>query len=182
MSHSGTALIDPYLIFEKISLAPGMRVADLGCGRTGHFVFPASRVVGDTGVVYAVEIVKNILESIKSRARSEGYGNVQAIWSDIECVGKTPVPSGSIHASFLVNVLFLVTDKRSALSEAARLVAPGGYVVVVDWARHLGLLGPKPEQMVSPEMITNLAESLSLDLMTEFAPGEYHYCLIFKKK
>ena len=70
MSHSGTALIDPYKIFEKISLGHGMRVADLGCGRTGHFIFPTARVVGESGVVYAVDIMKDILESIKSRVRT----------------------------------------------------------------------------------------------------------------
>src|SRR3990167_10080103 len=108
MTHAGSALLDPHAVFEKISLASGMRVADLGCGRTGHFVFPASRVVGDTGIVYAVEIVKNILESIQSRVRSEGYHNVQTVWSNIELAGKTPVPAGSLQACFLVNVLFLV--------------------------------------------------------------------------
>jgi ubiquinone/menaquinone biosynthesis C-methylase UbiE len=57
MAHSGTVLIDPYKIFEKISLSVGQRVADLGCGRTGHFVFPAVKTVGDTGIVYAVDVV-----------------------------------------------------------------------------------------------------------------------------
>lgn len=182
MAHAGTALIDPYPIFEKIALAPGMRVADLGCGRTGHFVFPASRVVGDTGIVYAVEIVKNILESIQSRVRSEGYHNVQTVWSDIELVGKTPVPAGSLQVCFLVNVLFLVNDKGGALAEAARLVESGGSVVVVDWARRLGPLGPPPEKMVSPESVIALAKEALLDFSEQLSPGEYHYCLIFKKK
>lgn len=182
MAHAGTALVDPYPIFEKISLTSGMRVADLGCGRTGHFVFPASRVVGDTGIVYAVEIVKNILESIQSRVRSEGYHNVQTVWSNIELAGKIPVPAGSLQACFLVNVLFLVTNKVDTLTEATRLVEPGGSVVVVDWARRLGPLGPPPEQMVAPEMIISLAEKVGLELVDKLSPGDYHYCLIFKKK
>ena len=80
MSHSGTALIDPYKIFERISLSAGERVADLGCGRTGHFVFPAVKVVGEKGIVYAVDVVKNILESIKSMARSGGFDNIQTVY------------------------------------------------------------------------------------------------------
>ena len=182
MAHAGTALIDPYIIFEKISLASGMRVADLGCGRTGHFVFPASRVVGDTGIVYAVEIVKNILESIQSRVRSEGYHNVQTVWSNIELAGKTPVPAGSLQACFLVNVLFLVADKGGTLAEAARLTERGGSVVVVDWEKRLEPLGPPPEKMVAPEAIIALAEQASLELAERMSPGGYHYCLIFKKK
>lgn len=181
MSHSGAALIDPYIVFEKISLSPGMRVADLGCGRTGHFVFAASRVVGEHGMVYAVEIVKNILDSIKSRVRSEGYHNVQPLWSNIELFGKTPIPEGSVQASFLVNVLFLVQDKPNTLREAARLVAKDGAVVVVDWAKRLGPVGPAPETMVTPGTVTTLAAACGLSLVEEFPLSEYHYCLIFKK-
>ena len=179
--HSGNALIDPYKVFEKIALAPGMRVADLGCGRTGHFVFSASRVVGATGVVYAVEIVKNILESIKNRVRSEGYDNVQAVWSDIELVGKAPIAAESLDACFLVNVMFLVKDKLSALKEGTRLLHKGGYLVVTDWARKLGALGPPTELMVNQEALKATAREAGLEFSGDCSVGDYHYCLIFKK-
>lgn len=182
MAHSGTALVDPYIVFEKIALAPGMRVADLGCGRTGHFVFSASRVVGDKGIVYAVEIVKNILESIKSRCRSEGYNNVQAIWSDIELVGKTPIPAASLQACFLVNVLFLVKDKLATLREAARLVQSGGVIVVVDWQKKLGPLGPSPELLVEAEAVSSVAAQAGLNETQRFFLSDYHYCLILEKR
>ncbi len=179
--HSGNALIDPYKVFEKIALAPGMRVADLGCGRTGHFVFPAARVVGATGVVYAVEIVKNILDSIKSRVRSEGYDNVQAVWSDIEAVGKTPIAAESLDACFLVNVMFLVKDKLSVLKEGARLLHKDGFLIIADWAKKLGPLGPPPELMVDPESLKAPAREVGLEFAEQFSVGDYHYCLIFKK-
>ena len=95
ITHSGRALVDPYIVFDKVGLAKGMRVADLGCGRTGHFVFPAAKIVGGMGIVYAVDVVKNVLENISSMARDEGYDNVRAVWSDIEKFGKTPTDSGS---------------------------------------------------------------------------------------
>ncbi len=182
MTHSGQALIDPYIIFKKIALAPGMRVADLGCGRTGHFVFPASKVVGEAGIVYAIEIVKEILENIKSRVRSEGYDNVQSIWADIEVPHSMPIPSGSLDSCFFVNVLFLLKDKAAALRGAAQLVKQGGSVVVVDWARKLGPLGPTAELMVQPETVIQLAAAVGLSLADQCPPGEYHYCLIFQKK
>ena len=181
MSHSGTALINPEPVFEKITLRAGMRVADLGCGRTGHFVFPAAKVVGERGVVYAVEIVKNILESIKSRVRSEGYGNVQPVWADIERFSKVPIPENSLDSCFMVNVLFMLKDKLTALKEAVRLLKSGGTIVVVDWARRLGPLGPLPQQMVSPESIERLADGLGLKMLAQVTPGEYHYGLIFQK-
>ncbi len=179
--HSGTALIDPYKIFEKISLAPGMRVADLGCGRTGHFVFPASKVVGDKGIVYAVEIVKNILESLKNRTRSEGYGNVHTVWSNIELFGKTPIAGDSLDACFVTNVLYMVKDKLATIKESARLLHPGGFLSIVDWVKKLGPLGPEEKSLVKPEELMNFAKQAGLTLVENFSLSDYHFCLIFKK-
>lgn len=181
MQHSGTALIDPYKIFEKISLSAGKRVADLGCGRTGHFVFPAGKIVGDKGVVYAVDVVKNILESIKSLARSEGYDNIQTVWSDIELPGKTPIPDNSLDACFYVNVLFQLKNKAVAIKEATRMLKKGGYLVVVDWAKRLGALGPAEGSMLSPDELLKLAALENLKFVDKTLPGEYHYALIFEK-
>jgi ubiquinone/menaquinone biosynthesis C-methylase UbiE len=181
MSHAGTALIDPYKIFEKISLSEGKRVADLGCGRTGHFVFPAVKVVGEKGIVYAVDVVKNILESIKSLARSGGIDNIQTVWSDIEAPGKTPIPSGSLDVCFCVNVLFQLKNKAGALQEASRMLKKGGYLVAVDWAKKLGMLGPDEKSMLSPEELTSLALAADFKFVDKILPGDYHYSLIFEK-
>ena len=58
-------MVDPQLLFEKAQLQPGMHIADLGCGRLGHIVFPALKFVGETGLIYAVDILKDVLEDIK---------------------------------------------------------------------------------------------------------------------
>lgn len=181
MSHVGTALIDPYPIFEKIDLKEGQHVADLGCGRTGHFVFSAARRVGSKGIVYAVDVMKDVLENIKGRVRGEGYDNVLPIWSDIECLGKAPIPDKSIDVCFFVNVMFLVKDKISALTEAARMLKQNGTLVIVDWAKNLGTLGPQSDKMVSIQSLTDLASQTGLKIRDTFDAGLYHYCVIFTK-
>ena len=47
----GGILIDVNFILEKARIAEGMKVADLGCGTLGHFVFPAAKIVGKRGRV-----------------------------------------------------------------------------------------------------------------------------------
>jgi len=181
MPHSGIALIDPSKIFEKIDLSAGMRVADLGCGRTGHFVFPASKVVGEKGVVYAIDIIKNILESIESRKKSEGYDNVEIVWSDLERCGLTPIPDNSLDACFIVNVLYLAKDKENFLKEAKRLIKEGGYLVLTDWDKKIGPLGPSEDMILKKENVILIAEKLGFKLVDSFLASSYHYCLIFKK-
>lgn len=181
MQTSGRALIDPFEIFQKIGLSSGMRVADMGCGRTGHFVFPAARAVGEKGVVYAVDILKDVLHSLGSWVKSEGLENVQTVWSDIEKFNKTPIPAKSVDACFFMNVVSHLKDKNSALSEAARLIKDDGQVVVVDWSKSLGTLGPQNGTVADPQKVVELAESCGLRLVENFPCSDYHYCLLFKK-
>jgi ubiquinone/menaquinone biosynthesis C-methylase UbiE len=181
MVHAGTSLIDPNKIFEKIHLAPGMRVADLGCGRTGHFVFSAAQAVGDKGVVYAVDVIKDVLASVKSLAQGEGFDNIQTVWSDIELAGRTPIPDESVDACFIVNVMFQLKNKAGAMREAARMLKKEGYLVVVDWMKKLGALGPAPEVMTSPQTLAASAEEAGLAPVENFPAGAYHYSLILKK-
>jgi len=181
MVHAGTSLVDPNKIFKKINLGPGMRVADLGCGRTGHFVFSAAQAVGDKGVVYAVDVVKDVLASVKSMAQGEGFDNVQTVWSDIELPGRTPIPDQSVDVCFFVNVMFQLKDKINAMKEAARMLKKEGYVVIVDWMKKLGALGPAPEAMTSPQKLTETAAEAGLVVVETFPAGAYHYSLVLKK-
>ena len=181
MTHSGVTLINPQLVFDKIKLVPGMRVADFGCGRTGHLVFPSAKVVGEHGIVYAIDIIKNILDSIKSMSRSEGLENVQVIWSDIEKEGKTPIPDNSLDAAFFVNVLFQLKNRESAMREAIRLLKKNGFLVIIDWSRKLSTLGPSAEQMIKPGELVSLAQKEGVELTSNDKMSEYSFLLVFKK-
>ncbi|MBI4433397.1 hypothetical protein HY632_01360, partial [Candidatus Uhrbacteria bacterium] len=52
----GTVLLDARALLARVALGPGMHVADLGCGATGHYIIPAARIVGADGMAYAVDI------------------------------------------------------------------------------------------------------------------------------
>ncbi|MBU1612881.1 class I SAM-dependent methyltransferase [Patescibacteria group bacterium] len=180
-THAGKALIDPYKVISKMGLKSGMRVADMGCGRTGHFIFSISKIIGETGIIYAVDIMKDVLESIKGRVRSEGYENIQTIWSNVEKPGATPIPADSLDVCMFINVLFGVKERDKAISEALRLLNDGGLLVVIDWIRRLGPLGPSAEKIIKPNVFIDLAAEKGLKLVQNFAAGDYHFCLIFKK-
>src|SRR3989338_11597175 len=98
----GNELLDPEEIFKHIELKGGQRVADLGCGGAGHFVLPAAQKVGSLGTVYAVDILKSVLQTVASKARLEGVANVKTVWSNLELPGATKIPKESLDAAFLI--------------------------------------------------------------------------------
>lgn len=177
----GSKLLDPNLIFQKIGLKEKMFIADLGCGAIGHFVFPAARLVGKEGKVFAVDIQKQVLETIEKRADLESLHNVAAVWSDLERYGAAQIESGSLDYALIINTLFQIKDRVSALKEAVRLVKIAGRVVIVDWLLTSIPFGPPVEGRVDPAWVEQEMDKLGMKLVTRFSAGQYHYGLVFEK-
>lgn len=179
-STTGNELISANL-FELVGVEKGMKVGDLGCGNLGYFTIPTAKIVGKDGVVYAVDILKPVLQSVASRARQEGLDNIKIIWSNLEIIGATKIPAGSLDIIFLVNILFQSDKDDLVIKEAERLLRVGGKLAVVDWTRQDAPFGPPIKDRTHKEEIKNMAKQAGLNLVQEFEAGRYHYGLIFIK-
>lgn len=177
----GNALIDTALILEKTRISEKMKVADLGCGTSGHFVFPVAKIVGKKGIIYAVDILKTVLETIAKRARIENYDNIKTIWSNLEIFGATKIESASIDISLLINTLYQSHKRAEIIREAIRLIKRGGKLVIVEWKNIAVPFGPSVEDRVDKELMISIANRLGMHLEEEFDAGQYHYGLIFVK-
>ena len=176
--HTGHNLVDPYQLFEKVQLHEGMHIADFGCGRTGHVVFPSSPIIGINGVVYAVDILKDVLESIRRRAAIEAIHNVETIWGNLEKAGGVLVAPKTLDVGFFVNVLFHFDNYEVPLNEAARILKEKGKIVVLDWVKKLSNLGPEDSEMVDFEKIKSWGLKNNFVVQEDFNISPYHRCLI----
>ncbi len=177
----GTKLIDPFFVLNQVGLKEKMKVADLGCGAVGHFVFPASKLVGKEGVIYALDIQRGVLEGIEKKAKVENAANVQTVWSDLERFGAAKITSNSLDAAMLLNTLFQTKDRVTVLREAARMLKVGGKLLVVDWLPTGAPFGPPLEGRVDPFFLEREVDKLGLHLLKRFSAGPYHYGLVFEK-
>jgi len=178
---STSELIDATKLLTEGQIMQGMKVADLGCGTTGHFVFPAAEMVGKEGLVYAVDIQKGALEAIESRKRLEGIDNVEGVWSDIERYKATRIADGTVDLVLLVNNLFLAHEKNDLAREIMRLMAPGGRLVIADWKVTQAPFGPPAKDRIPPDEAKKIFTNAGFTLVSEFEAGKYHYGLVFQK-
>lgn len=178
----GSGLLDPeYILDIELGLFPGATVADLGCGGAAYFTLQAARIVGDEGVVYAVDVLKEILSNVEVRAKIAGLTNVRTLWSNIEKYGATKINDSKMDFSFLVSVLFQNTDHGSIIKEAARITKTGGKILVIDWKEGRFPMGPEPQHKVAPDRVRELSESVGLKEKKTFSAGQFHYGIVLEK-
>jgi len=177
----GNTLVDANLILHKANIIQGMRVADLGCGTTGYFVFLASRLVGRQGKIYAVDILKNILASVARRVKQENVDNVEIVWSDLEIFNATKIESGSLDVALLINTLYQSRKRAEILRESVRMLKKGGRLEVVEWKNLALPFGPPVAERVNERHLIAAAPKLGLELEDEFTAGQCHYGLVFVK-
>lgn len=179
--HSSNQLVDPYLLFDKAQLRAAMHVADFGCGRTGHIVFPAALVVGERGIVYAVDILKEVLEDVSKRARQDGLTQLHPVWANIELPGKISIPDQTLDVIFLVNNLCLSDKRHDILAAASRLLQPKARIVIVDWKACTLSFCPPQERLVDFQDLTVWARTNGFVVQEEFSVGKYHHGMVIYK-
>ncbi len=178
---NGTALLHPADLLERTGIRERMHVADLGCGALGHFVFPAAQMVGSKGVVYAVDILRDVLDILGRHAAEKGMTQIQPLWSDIDVWNGTKIPAGSLDVTLLVNNLFLSQAPETLVAEIARLTKKGGKVLVVDWRTTATPIGPPVERRITKQDARALFETPAFTLKDSFEAGPSHYGLLFQR-
>jgi ubiquinone/menaquinone biosynthesis C-methylase UbiE len=176
-----SALLDVNFILQKAQIKERMKVADLGCGTAGYFVFPAAKLVGDRGLVYAVDILKPSLESISRRIRQENIKNISTVWSDLEVYHATKIETESLDVALLINTLFHSQKRAEIIRESIRMVKKGGKILVVEWEATSSPFGPPPEKRVKIESLQAVAEKMGLKIVEKFDAGQFHYGILFTK-
>ncbi|MBU0613159.1 class I SAM-dependent methyltransferase [Patescibacteria group bacterium] len=178
----GNELLNPETILNQAGVGYGNIVGDLGCGGMGYFTLQAAKAVGDKGQVYAVDVVKTVLQSVETKAKLDGLTNIKTIWSDLEVPGATKINEASLDFALLINVLFQTQKHEEMIKESVRLLKRGGKLVVVDWKKNDTPFGPKTEARVLKEKVQEIAEKLGCVLERSLETGPYHYWLEFIKK
>ena len=178
----GTELLNPRAILkDQLHIQPGQVVGALGCGGAGFFALESARLVGDQGQVYAVDIVKNALISVDGKAKLQGLYNLKTVWSDLEVFGATDIPNSSLDFGLLVNILFQSKKHEAIVREVARLIRPGGKLLVIDWNDVGVAFGPHPEDRVNADALREIVPSLGFTEDKFFQAGQYHFGLIYTR-
>lgn len=167
--------LNPKKILETIPLKEDMIACDLGSG-SGGWTIPLAKML-NKGIVYAVDILDNVLSALKGKAETERVVNIRTILSDVEKGVK--ISDSTIDFVLLSNILFQVDNKEIVLNETNRLLKSGGIALIIDWKED-SPIGLK-DRRVSFNDIRTIINSLGFKTEKEFDAGKYHWAILIKK-
>lgn len=173
---------NPELLFKRVGISAGMRVGDFGCGRDVSLIVVLGKLVTNTGQVYALDIVKDVLQVVGEQVKMAGVANVQTLWTDLEVYGAAKaIPDGSLDAGLLVTTLFYSKQPEAMVKECLRMIKMGGKLFIADWKPGDTAIGPPAENRIDPLATKKIVAACGAQLIDEFEVSEYHWGLLFQK-
>jgi ArsR family transcriptional regulator len=116
-------------VLEAVGPGPFRRLVDLGSGTGRMLTLLADRVDSAIGL----DLSQQMLNIARRNAAQAGLDRLELRHGDIF---ETRLAGGCADLVVVHQVLHYLSDPAAALAEAARLVAPGGRLLIVDFAPH----------------------------------------------
>lgn len=172
---------NPEGILKSLNIRAGMRVADFGSG-SGYFTILLARLVGQDGLVTAVDVLDTALATIKSKAQLQGLFNINGVRGNLEVAGGSNLTEHSQDIVLMANILFQSQKKQDIVREAQRVLKPAGELVVIDWIPS-SVFGPaEAGWKISKEEAKSLIEGLGFTWLKDIPASTNHWGLLFGKK
>jgi SAM-dependent methyltransferase len=119
-------LITRQRLREILEPRAGEHILEVGPG-TGYYTLDVAEWVKPGGQVDILDLQQQMLDHTMQSAGERGVANVTPTQSDATAM---PYEDGTYDAAFLVTVLGEIPDQDAALRELARVLKPGGRLVV----------------------------------------------------
>ena len=134
------------ITIDMSGVRPGNSVLDLA-GGTGDLTRKFSTIVGAKGRVVLADINSSMLNVGRDRLTDQGYtGNIEYVQANAECL---PFEHNSFDVITIAFGLRNVTDKDAALRSMARVLKPGGRLLVLEFSKPVNPLVSKAYDLYS---------------------------------
>ena len=122
------AKVQPERVMDAIGLKPGMVIGEAGAGR-GYLTFKLIGRIGESGKIYANDIDKGVLKSIRNRCERERIHNITTVLGE---VADPRFPVNDLDMIIMLHAFHDFEKKVEWLKNAKKYMKPRATLVIID--------------------------------------------------
>jgi len=160
---------------EKTLISLGLKsddiMADIGCG-IGYFSIPASKIVGNSGQVIALDVSDEMLREVEKKVLEGNIHNIEMVLTE---ENRLKLEDGKIAFAFISTVLHEIEHKEKLINEIKRSLKNNGRIAIVEWQKISGEFGPPIDHRLDKMDLVKMLNSLGFSKISTIDIGNDFY-------
>lgn len=170
-------LLPPEQTLINLGLEEGDIMADIGCG-IGYFTIPASKIVGESGKIFAMDILSEMLEDVELKISENNISNIEMVLTE---ENNLKLEDNKATFAFISLVLHEANEKEDFLSEVKRIIAPEGKIAIVEWEKVDSEFGPHIDHRLDKMDLIKILDTFGFNNISTIDIGENFYGIVAQK-
>ena len=117
----------PAKMLTEVEIKPGYQILDFGCG-PGAFAIIIAEKIGQSGIVYALDIHPLAIQAVEQKARKRNLSNIKTILSNCS----TSLPENSLDLVIFFDVFHVLDNQEEVLIALHRVLKSDGIMCFSD--------------------------------------------------
>ena len=115
-------------LIGMLKISNGSRVADVGC-HEGYMTFKLAKVVGKSGIVYAVDVESGKIEKVRKRAEENSLSQIRVVKGDFN---NPKLPANALDAVIILDTYHEMDDNEEILQHIKFALKKGGRLLICE--------------------------------------------------
>ena len=168
---------DCVTMLEELGVKPGMTVVDMGCGN-GFYTLKLAKLVGEKGLVLAVDIQSEMLRLMQARAAGADLTNIESILGTLV---DPKLPKGSVDLILCVDVYHEFSHPEQMLAAMRTALKDDGRLVLVEFRAEDPNVPIKRLHKMSKAQVLKELEPNGFELVEEFDDLPWQHMMYFER-
>jgi len=166
------------LLIPALKLKRGEVAADIGCG-SGYYTRRLASAVGTNGIVFAVDIQREMLDLLTNKLGAERIFNVKPVLGTIT---DPKLPIASVDLILMVDVYHEFDHPFEMVEAMCRALKPGGRMVFVEFRAEDPKVPIKTVHKMSEAQVRNEMSVHPLEWIETIGVLPQQHMIMFRKK
>jgi ubiquinone/menaquinone biosynthesis C-methylase UbiE len=168
----------PDLLLEALHIAPGASVADIGAG-SGYYTRRLAKMVGERGVVYAVDIQPEMIALLASNMAASNIHNVKTVLGTLT---DPKLPRAAVDLILMVDVYHEMDHPYEMGQAMCQALKPGGRMIFVEFRAEDPEVPIKPLHKMTEAQVRKEMKCQPLDWVETNEKLPWQHIIVFKKR